>query len=64
MHIVLVMFFLIVQGENVLNLYFNFEDLTFINELDEIAFSLAEGGFLFKKAEVSAKKIKQIKVRH
>ena len=57
-----VMFILILQSENVLNLYFNFAALTFINELDETAFLLAESGFLFKKAEVSAKKIKQIKV--
>ena len=56
------MFILIIQSENVLNLYFNFAALTFINELAETAFSLAESGFLFKKAEVSAKKIKQIKV--
>ena len=57
-----VRFIIIIQSEVVINLYLNFSALMFTNELSEIAFLLAESGFLLKKAEVSAKKIKHIKV--
>ena len=57
-----VRFIIIIQSEVVINLYLNFSALMFTNELSEIAFLLAESGFLLKKTEVSAKKIKHIKV--
>mmetsp|Transcript_3877 Transcript_3877/g.10644 ORF Transcript_3877/g.10644 Transcript_3877/m.10644 type:complete len:926 (-) Transcript_3877:656-3433(-) len=59
---IVVSFILVVQSDAVIDLFFNFAALSFISELDNIAFFLVSGGFIFRRLRKDTELITTIKI--
>lgn len=54
---------MIIQADNVLDIFMNFAAVAFVSELDNLAFDLAENGLCGKYLEASCEKVQETKMK-